>query len=120
MKNFVIRIFLLSTLMLLATSCQKYVADAILPQRPNKEFTMDKDATPEFRQGFEDGCEVGMSAGSNTFYKIFYRSNKIDGYKSTNSGDYKNAWGIGFWWCYRKDHWKTSSSIWGSMMEGLQ
>lgn len=118
MKQFLVKTLLL-LLLSLTSSCQKYVADAILPERPNKKFKVDPDATPEFRQGFEDGCEVGMSGGSNTFYKIFYRNNKIDGYKMASSGDYKNAWGIGFWWCYRKDHYKTASKIWGSMFEGM-
>lgn len=80
---------------------------------------MDPDATPEFRQGFEDGCETGMSAGSNTFYKMFYRSNKVDGYKVVSSDDYKTAWGFAFWWCYRKDHLKTVQKVWGSTFGGL-
>lgn len=105
-------------LLLFLSSCQTYMAK-IFPERPDRQYDMDPDATPEYRQGFADGCEVGMSAGSNTFYKMFYHSNKVDGYKMANSADYKNAWGVGFWWCYRKDHLKTNSAIWGSTFGGM-
>ncbi len=114
-----ITIFLL--LIFCQTSCQKWVADKFLPERPNREFAdAMKDATPEFRQGWQDGCEVGMSSASNTFYKMFYRNNVVDGYKMTSSSDYKTAWGNAFWYCYRYDYIKQKSSIWGSVFSGMQ
>lgn len=77
-------------------------------------------AHPDFRQGWLDGCEVGVSSGANTFYKMFYRSNAVDGYKVTESADYKSAWNAAFWYCYRYQYVKNKSSNWGSMFGGYQ
>jgi hypothetical protein len=100
-------------------SCSAKIAE-YLPERPLHK--MDKsiaNASPEFRQGWHDGCNVGMSGGSNTFYKMFYRSNKIDGYKMAYSPEYKTAWGNAYWYCYRHDYIKQKSSIWGSTFGGI-
>ncbi len=98
-------------------SCSRSLA-RILPERPDHGVKIDESASVEFKQGWSDGCEVGMSAGSNTFYKMFYRNNAVDGYKMTSSEDYKSAWGNAFWYCYRADHIKQKSSIWGSTFQG--
>lgn len=90
----------------------------ILPERPNNSIKLDESMSVEFRQGWSDGCEVGMASGSNTFYKMFYRNNASDGYKMTSSPDYKTAWGNAFWYCYRFDGVKHKSSIWGSVFQG--
>lgn len=107
-------------LLLSASSCARGIGK-IFPNRPDKDFqdTL-KEASPEFKKGWEDGCEVGMSAGSNTFYKMYYRNNAVDGYKMTGSSDYKTAWGNAFWFCYRSDYIKQKSSIWGSFFSGYQ
>ena len=102
-----------------ATSCQKWVGD-MLPERPSDKFKPDEDSSPEFKMGWSDGCEVGMSAGSNTFYKMFYRNNAIDGYRMTGSPEYKSAWSVAFWFCYRKDYIKQKSSIWSSYFSGYK
>lgn len=79
------------------------------------------DATPEFRRGWENGCEVGMSnASSNTFYQMFYRSNMVDGYAKANSADYRTGWGYAFWYCARYEYIKQKSSIWGSSFSGYR
>lgn len=110
-------LFLLTFVILFsAASCNRNIAK-IFPSRPDGQFDMN-DATPDFKVGFEDGCEAGMAAGSNTFYKMFYRSNKMDGYKFANSGDYKSAWGIGWWYCYRYDYVKQKQSLYGSFFRG--
>lgn len=93
----------------------------LLPNRPDDAFDEDLEhASLEFKQGWKDGCEVGMASGSNTFYKMFYRQNKVDGYKIANSPDYKAAWGNAFWYCYRYDSVKQKSSIWGSILKGYE
>lgn len=116
------RIILLLLLILpITTSCKYGIARAIFPERPDSAFAEDlQKASPDFRLGWRDGCEVGMSAGSNTFYKMFYRNNASDGYRMTSSSDYKTAWGNAFWYCYRHDYVKQKSSIWGSMFKGYQ
>lgn len=104
---------------LLLTSCKREMG-RIFIERPDTAFDFDDSASVDFRQGWDDGCEVGMSAGSNTFYKMFYRSNKIDGYKMVGSSDYKNAWNSAFWYCYRYDYIKHDGSIWGSPFGGYK
>lgn len=104
--------------MLLVTmdSCNPKIAK-VFPKRPNQQFDIG-DASPDFKKGFDDGCESGMAAGSNTFYKMFYRSNAADGYKMASSSDYKSAWGIGWWYCYRYDFVKHGSGLYGSFFRG--
>jgi len=107
--------------LVLMTSCKYEIARNILPERPDSAFKEDLEkASPDFRLGWRDGCETGMSGGSNTFYKIFYRNNASDGYRMTTSSDYKAAWGNAFWYCYRHDYVKQKSGIWGSMFKGYQ
>ncbi len=97
-------------------SCRSILLDR--PDKDNKKLLAK--ASPEFRQGWEDGCETGMSAGTNTFYKVFYHSNKADGYKMADSSEYKSAWGNAFWYCYRYDYIKTKSSIHSAFFGGLR
>lgn len=57
-----------------------------LPALPDKELRDETDkTTEEARIGWKDGCETGIAGASNTFYKMFYRSNKIDGYRMSSS-----------------------------------
>ncbi len=123
MKNYLVKILLLFSFLGLTFSCNKKIA-IIFPERPNRElknnFIDDKDSSPEFKQGWKDGCETGMAGGSNTFYGAFYDNNKADGYKMTTSGDYANAWGAAFWYCYRVDYIKQKSTIWGSVFGGYR
>ncbi len=114
------KIFLLTTL-LLASSCQRWIG-GLLIDRPDTSFEKDlEDTSVEFRQGWADGCETGMSAGNSNFYRMFYRNNKADGYKMTSSADYKTAWGNAFWYCYRKDWVKhKSTKIWNSTFGGYK
>lgn len=116
MKNILLNSLLIFCL-LLCSSCLKAIGD-FMPERPHTTLTFGEDVSPEFKQGWDDGCEVGMSAGSNTFYKMFYRSNAADGFKMAGSSDYKTAWGNAFWFCYRDDYVRQKSSIWGSTMNG--
>lgn len=123
MKNFAekisVIIFFVSSLLATA-SCQKKMAN-FLPARADKEMTFKEgEVSPEFKQGWDDGCEVGMAGGSNTFYQIFYRNNVADGYKMTSSSDYKTGWGNAFWFCYRTDWTRQRSSIWGSTLGGYR
>lgn len=114
-----IRLLTLFILSPILFSCQSYVGD-IFPERPTHKMDDSLvNATPEFIEGWRDGCEVGMSAGSNTFYKIFYRNNRVDGYKMTGSPDYKTAWSNSFWYCYRHDYIKQKSPIYKSMFTGV-
>lgn len=77
-----------------------------------------EDATPDFRQGWLDGCESGMASGSNSFNQMFYKNNKVDGYKMSYSPDYSTAWSNAWWYCMRKDWTNQRSTIWGSIFQG--
>ncbi|MBU6141343.1 MAG: hypothetical protein KGP29_07335 [Proteobacteria bacterium] len=107
-------------ILLILFSCSNRAA-RFLPDRPSKEFKKSiAEGSPEFAQGWKDGCEVGMSTASNTFYKMFYRNNAIDGFKMGSSSDYSTAWNNAFLYCIRSDSIKQGSSIWGSMFGGYK
>ncbi len=116
-----VKIFLLFSLLALNSACQRWVANYFV-DRPDKEFQEElKDSTVEFRQGWRDGCETGMASSNSTFYKSFYSGNTSDGWKMTSSSDYKNAWGLGFWYCYRKDWVKQKNPrVWSSIFGGYR
>lgn len=127
LKNIVnkLQVMMICFLFFFNSSCYKGIAK-IFPERPINELPKDQDpmrsddTSPEFKQGWADGCEVGMSTATNTFYKLFYDTNKADGYKMMNSSDYRAAWTAAFWYCHRVDYVKNSSSVWGSMLGGYR
>jgi hypothetical protein len=87
----------------------------------DKEFPESlKNSSPDFIRGWKDGCEVGSSGGSNTFYKMFYRSNAIDGFKFSGNTDYRDAWVNAFWYCYRNMYVRHKSSIYSSVFGGYR
>ena len=104
MKN---NLFLISKIILIILLGQTlFSCKAFRPsfREPSKYFQNDlKNASPDFRQGWNDGCETGMSGGGNSFQQTMYKVNKQDGYKYSYSPDYKTAWGYAFWFCYRAD-----------------
>ena len=93
-----------------------------LPNTAMAEFPeMRKNASPDFRQGWEDGCETGSASPANWFHKmVVYDSVKVDGYKITQSKEYQTAWNFGWWYCYRYMYVKHKSSIWGSFFGGYK
>lgn len=74
----------------------------------------------EFSAGWKDGCETGISGGANTFYKMFYRSNRIDGFRMASSADYRDAYEYAFWYCFRSTYVRQKSSLWSSIMKGFR
>lgn len=117
LKKYLFLVFLLVTFFT-TSSCARWVAN-FLPERPDSAIKFGDDVSPDFKQGWHDGCESGMSAG-NSFYTSFYRNNTIDGYKITSSPEYKQAWYNSYWFCYRSDFVKQKSSIWGGAFSGFQ
>lgn len=55
------------------------------------------DGPPNFRQGWEDGCETGMATESNSYYKTFYKF-KQDPYQVTDPM-YFETWVDAFRYC---------------------
>ena len=80
---------------------------------------LEEEASPDFRQGWQDGCESGMKAGSNSFNQMFYKGNKQDGYKMAYSRDYQLGWRYAWWMCYRADYVDQKSTIYSSFFKGL-
>jgi hypothetical protein len=119
LKKFSSLIFLLAFFLTLF-SCNPKIA-RIFPGLADKEFPESlKNSSPDFVRGWKDGCEVGSSGGSNTFYKMFYRSNAIDGFKFSGNTDYRDAWVNAFWYCYRNMYVRHKSSIYSSVFGGYR
>jgi hypothetical protein len=96
-------------------------AKKYLPSMADKQLQDETDkTTEEYRAGWKDGCEVGISSASNTFYKMFYRNTKIDGYRMSSSPEYRDSWDSAFWYCYRSTYIRQKSSIWSSIMKGFR
>jgi hypothetical protein len=51
---------------------------------------------------------------------MFYRNNKIDGYRMSSSSEYRDAWDSSFWYCYRATYIRQKSSVWSSIMKGFR
>ena len=89
-------------------------------REPSKFFKKDlENASPDFKQGWADGCESGMSGGGNSFQQTMYKVNKQDGYKYVYSPDYKIAWNYSFWFCYRADSVDQKDTPFQSLFSGL-
>ena len=119
--NFMFRKILKITLMLFigqtTLSCESV---RLASKEPSKYYSDDlKNASPDFQQGWKDGCETGMAGGSNSFNQMFYKGNKQDGYKYAYSADYKTAWGNAFWYCYRSDWVDQRSTPMKSVFGGM-
>jgi hypothetical protein len=56
-----------------------------------------KDASPEYLEGWDDGCETGLSTMNPGYYKSFYAF-KQDPYKVDNEVYYK-AWKDAYTYC---------------------
>jgi len=80
-----------------------------------------REATPEFRRGWYDGCETGISVASvNIFYRMFYTNNRVDGYAKANDAEYRTGWGEAVGYCMRYEEIKQASSLWGSVFGGYR
>ena len=114
------KVYIFFTLLVLffTTSCDP----RNMPNTAMTEFgEMRANASPDFRQGWEDGCETGSASTANNFHKlIIYDSVKVDGYKITQSNEYKTAWNFAWWYCYRYMYVKHKSTIWGSFFGGYK
>lgn len=110
------KIFIYIVLIILTASCKDFRNEG-----PQNAFKKDlARASPDFQQGWSDGCEVGRATGDDTFYRMFVSNNKVDGWKMAQSQDYKVAWSYGFWYCYRDDHIDQKSTPFKSFFGGFQ
>ena len=68
---------------------------------PNKKvFKMVPQGPPEFRQGFLDGCQTGMSTGfGNDYYKMFYKFTKDVDMVKNKVNKYTRTWSAAMIYC---------------------
>ena len=110
---------ILAVIVLTVSACSKGHTPRM--EGPQTSFKSElKRSSPDFQQGWKDGCEVGSDSGTKSFYKLFTRINKVDGYKMASSPDYKTAWNYAFWYCYRDDYVDHKSTGYGSFLRGWQ
>jgi hypothetical protein len=114
------KIACLMILLFLSNSCAKKIR-AIIPNTSMNDFNSSLEgASPEFVQGWKDGCETGVASGSNTFYKSFFDQNVVQGHKIAGSTDYRVAWSNAFLYCFRANYVRQKTSIWGSFFGGYR
>lgn len=74
------------------------------------------DGPPNFKKGWEDGCETGMATESNTFYKSYYKF-KQDPYMVTDPV-YFDTWVDAFRYCRDYvDKWTFDTMDQGDLMD---
>ena len=65
--------------------------------RPLWLSTVDPPGTPEYKLGWEDGCDSGLSAEGTWDYKLMYGFKKRP--EMSSSDQYKSGWSEGFSYC---------------------
>ncbi len=120
----IFKIFTSIILLLSITSCNTKFSREIarkFPGRPDRYYKEQlKSASPDVRDGWDAGCNSGMSATSNTFYKTLYQINDADGFRMMESSEYRTAWNAAFWFCQRHDYVRQKSPIWSQWFSGYK
>lgn len=112
------KMFFLFLIIVLVNSC---TFAQIKPKNSLDDFEdVLKEASPDFRQGWLDGCESGSAGGENSFYQSFIHINKQDGWKMATSPEYSLAWNKAMWYCLHNEYVDAKSPIYGSMFKGYQ
>ncbi|MCB2081341.1 MAG: hypothetical protein H6908_02825 [Hyphomicrobiales bacterium] len=70
------------------------------------------DAAPEFKQGWDDGCESGLHAYGNDYYRAFYKF-KQD-LKMVRHPLYFRAWTDGYQYCRSFINRYLGDGFWGT------
>ncbi|MDE3017014.1 MAG: hypothetical protein KGI29_08880 [Pseudomonadota bacterium] len=65
--------------------------------RPFWLWTVDPSGPPEYKLGWEDGCDSGLSAEGSWDYKLMYGFKKRT--EMSASDQYKQGWNEGFTYC---------------------
>jgi hypothetical protein len=80
------RIIAIAGLLLLTGAC-----------RPTMLQMVDPTGTPEYNLGWEDGCDTGLSAEGEWYYKLTYGFKKRP--ELVSNDQYKQGWNEGFSYC---------------------
>ena len=71
---------------------------ALLPGcRPLSLMTVDPSGPPDYQLGWQDGCDSGISAEGDIFYKMTYGFKKRP--EMAANDQYKQGWNEGFTYC---------------------
>lgn len=73
------------------------IAFAISGCRPGILYAVNPSGPPEYRLGWEDGCDTGLSAEGGPMYKMMFGFKKRP--EMGNNELYKQAWNEGFTYC---------------------
>ena len=65
--------------------------------RPFWLLTVDPSGPPEYQLGWEDGCDSGLSAEGDWYFKIMYGFKKRP--EMSANEQYKQGWNEGFTYC---------------------
>jgi len=65
--------------------------------RPLYLNTVDPTGPPEYQLGWEDGCDSGLSAEGEWYYKVMYGFKKRP--EMASNDQYKQGWNEGFTYC---------------------
>jgi hypothetical protein len=60
-------------------------------------LTRNPDGPPDFVNGYHDGCDSGLAAFGNTYYKTFYKFTKR--FENEDDELYQNGWEKGYQYC---------------------
>src|SRR5580692_8135216 len=76
----------LTLLALVLSSCRPFWLNTVSPEGP-----------PEYKLGWEDGCDTGLSAEGGWDYKLMYGFKKRP--EMSANDQYKQGWNEGFTYC---------------------
>jgi hypothetical protein len=79
------------------TSFAGLIALALAGCRPLGVMIVDPPGAPEYKLGWEDGCDSGLSAEGGLDYKLMYGFKKRP--EMSSNDQYKQGWNEGFTYC---------------------
>src|SRR3954471_10869801 len=80
------RVILIASVLLLTSACRPIALQFVDPPGP-----------PEYKLGWEDGCDSGLSAEGGWDYKLMYGFKKRS--EMAANDQYKQGWNEGFTYC---------------------
>lgn len=60
-------------------------------------LSLEREGPPLFSQGYREGCESGLAAFGNSYYKTFYSFKKTP--EAIGDPVYEDGWGQGYGYC---------------------
>ena len=86
MKYIPKRLMIIASLLAITSGC-----------RPMYLNTLEIPGPPEYQLGWEDGCDTGLSAEGEWYYKVMYGFKKRP--EMAANDQYKQGWNEGFTYC---------------------